>query len=287
MFKLSIGKLKEFNLLQSILYTWGTPGMKPNNNLLVFIIHVISVAIMFANHLYTFALHVHELGMCLDFQCSKVVTSLIMWRLFTIANWYSMHLKRNQVQELLTSVKRLEKKYKAIADKNKLTVNFITIGILLILAYLLAMVLAILCTDPATTNKRFDGMTFRTNTNSSSRFDEVTFSVANDTVAYSFKVATVFCILITRLSNVALTVLLTVFYTSWCYSLTQVLELCGEQLKLLSSVRSRDCHISSCGSSRNTTPYTSWRPSPSPPCPCRSVPILKSFYCWSSIFIDE
>ncbi|KAG8177794.1 hypothetical protein JTE90_017655 [Oedothorax gibbosus] len=233
MYNSTIQRLQELDLLQYILYTWGIPGMQPGDNRSIHAIHTVSVLVMFANHLYTFVLYSHYLGLCSKFQCSKVVISLIMWRLFAVANWYSVFVKRREVRELLASSRNLDKRYKAKIDKNKLIVNVLMVGILAVLFYLLIMILVILWNDPATASSRFDEMTFRARKNtsqdsSSSQSDQVETPFTSH---HSFKVAATFLVTSTTLLVKALSVFLTVFYTTWCHSLSQVLAQCGDRLE--------------------------------------------------------
>lgn len=198
------------NFLPMILYFLGTPGMVKYNRLASIIFHYISVLLLIASNVHIFALFYGDLNGCIEIQCRKVIASNLILRCFLIANWLSFYLKRKHTKSLISSFKL----HKTATINCRYFVNILTTAFLLFYIFQSSMIVKVLWTDKTTTKRLFERISFDT--------------VNNLKHLTKVGIYSVYYICIELYSEV-LPLLITLYYTSWCFVIKRAIESCEAQ----------------------------------------------------------
>ncbi|GBO40385.1 hypothetical protein AVEN_26606-1 [Araneus ventricosus] len=153
--------------------------------------------------------------MCENFRCAKLVSSLIIWQISILINWYAIYKNRFEIAKLLKEFKRLEKKQRFKFTKYASLVNIITALFLLSCIAFWGTAIVVISMDVEEAKRWFEDLTFNKNLS----------------VNYSLKVVfTSMYIASTRICRLVTPLLLALFYIYWCLNLKRFIKLSAEQL---------------------------------------------------------
>lgn len=217
MLKLFCGKFKSYNVILDVLYILGVPGMKRKEQWQLTLLHLISITIMHIGHLHILVLDGGVLNYCDAFQCSKITFSIIMWRLLLLANWYSIYFKRKEVKDLVSAIEKLQKERNKKLFRTLNVINGIFVLVLLVYVYLIVKgsIGIILWPD----SNKIDSM-----------FHQLSFGLR---MAHRIPLKAAFIFLFhffTWPFIYLCPLLLSLFYTSWCFVLSKELKEIGDQI---------------------------------------------------------
>lgn len=221
MLKLCCRKFKSYNVILDFLYILGVPGMKRKEQWQLTLLHLISITIMHIGHLHILVLDGGVLNYCNDFQCSKITFSIIMWRLLLLANWYSIYFKRKEVKDLLSAIEMLQKERNKKLFRTLNVINGIFVLVLLVYVYLIVRGSSGIILWPD--SNKIDSM-----------FHKLAFGLGT-AIQIPVKAAFIFLFHFFTWPFIYLCpLLLSLFYTSWCFVLSRQLKEIGDQLADLS-----------------------------------------------------